>query len=91
VADYWIDAAGKDTYQQIRERAATQGIVEQPADLDMVTRTLNIQKSTDERWMAFRKQPWVSAKAGGSDSVILDAMMAECSSWESELNEAERQ
>ncbi len=90
VTNYWIEAAKKDSFQQIKERAASEGIVDSPQDFTMVARTLNIKESTDTRWMAFRKQPWVSAKGGGTDGSILDAMMDECASWEAEFEESQR-
>lgn len=88
--DIWIGRAKNKTYQQMKELAATDGVVDSPQDFDMVGRTFNLKQTTDERWMAFRKQPWVSAKGGGTDSTILEAMMDECASWEAEAEEAAR-
>jgi hypothetical protein len=91
VVDYWIDAAKTDSFQKIKERAANQGVVDSPQDFNMVQRTLNLKESTDQRWMEFRKQPWVAANGGGTDSTILEAMMDECACWEAKANEAKEE
>jgi hypothetical protein len=80
---YWIKSAKTDTYVQLRERMAIKGLVEE-GDLEMAVLAMSIQKSVRDRWMEFRKQPWVRLRAGETDSMVLDALMQEASCWEGE-------
>jgi hypothetical protein len=87
---YWINAARTDTYVGLKERIADQGLVEE-GELEMKSLVLSLRGDVRERWMEFRREPWVINKAGANtDSSVLLAILSECSSWEAEYEEGLR-
>lgn len=85
----WVEAARESTVIEIKEKMADYGIIE-AGELEMETLVMNLRKDVRERYLAFRKASFVRAHAGGeSDSLILDAMMMECSTWEASVAENE--
>lgn len=85
----WIDLAKTSTVKEMREVLASDGLVEE-GDLEMTVLSLTLRKSVRSRFAEFRKQPWVRAKGGETDSSLLDAMMAEAATWEAEYEQARR-
>jgi hypothetical protein len=86
---YWVDHAKTDNYATLKERLVVRGLIEE-GDLSMSILSLNLQQGVRDRWMAFRKKDWVRAKAGETDSQILDALLMEASAWEAEFQSAEQ-
>lgn len=84
--DKWINLAKTKPVKEMKQIMADESLIEQ-GELDFTALNLTVQKPVAERWKQFRKQPWVQAKAGGSDTQILDSLMSEASTWEAEFNE----
>jgi hypothetical protein len=86
---YWVDHGKTDNYATLKERLVIRGIIDE-GEIDMQMLSINLQKSVRDRWMRFRKQDWVKAHAGETDSMILDALMSEAMCWEATV-ERERE
>ena len=84
--ELWVSRSKEMSLDEMKETQAKENGGE-TGDADSVSVIFNLKESVYERFKEFRAQEWVLAKAGKSDSEVLDAMMAEAATWEAEYQE----
>lgn len=87
--ELWVERAKTSSLEQMKQYAVDDGTAE-AGEMDTVSVILQLKKSTYDRFCDFRANDWVKKRAGESDSDVLDALIAEASSWEAEY-EAEQE
>lgn len=82
----WIDLAKTKQVKEMKEILINEALAEE-GSLDLTVLTLTVQRDVANRWKEFKKQPWVRNR-GASDSLLLDGLMMEASTWESEYQQS---
>lgn len=83
VTELWVSRSKEMTLDEMKSKLAEETGGE-TGDFETVSVIFQVKESVYERLKEFRAKPWAKARAGESDSDLLEAFMAECASWEDE-------